>query len=238
MSREGNHWDERNVAYALQRTAASRRSCNRRVSWLPSLSLGSLDGARSEGVNAMKRGSPGTWVAANAVGLCIGFLTVLQTGFLIQFGLQTELHWTPQALGRGVSIFARLVGLVLGGALFGGAQILVLRSYSIRVIPWVLSTSARVRPRGLSYLAALGGRPVGPDSRSDRANHHHSRWWHARRRPPAAPAPPVRLFGLKVAQPLDCRAHRQHCPNSSRIHAPRRGPSSIPQWRFRSGSAG
>lgn len=90
----------------------------------------------------MKKGSPGTWVAANAVGLCIGFLTVLQTGFLIQFGFQTELHWTPQALGRGVSIFARLVGLLLGGALLGGAQILVLRSYSIRVIPWVLSTAA------------------------------------------------------------------------------------------------
>ena len=90
----------------------------------------------------MKRTPLATWVFANALGLSVGFLAVLQTGFLLQFGLRTELHWTPQALGQGVSIYARLVGLLAGGALLGCAQTLVLRRHSVRVLPWVLCTAA------------------------------------------------------------------------------------------------
>ena len=90
----------------------------------------------------MKRTPLATWAFANALGLSVGFLAVLQTGFLLQFGLRTELHWTPQALGQGVSIYARLVGLLAGGALLGCAQTLVLRRHSVRVLPWVLCTAA------------------------------------------------------------------------------------------------
>ena len=83
-----------------------------------------------------------SWAAANALGLGLGFPAVLQTGFLIQFGLQTELHWTAQALGQGVSIYARLVGLLVGGAILGAAQALVLRSRRVPIVPWILSTAA------------------------------------------------------------------------------------------------
>jgi hypothetical protein len=64
----------------------------------------------------MKRVAVAQWVVANALGLGAGFLVVLQTGFLVQFGLRTELQWTPEALGQGVAIHARLVGLFVGGA--------------------------------------------------------------------------------------------------------------------------
>jgi len=90
----------------------------------------------------MKRTPLTTWVFANTLGFSVGFLAVLQTGFLLQFGLRTELHWTPQALGQGVSIYARFVGLLLGGALLGSAQALVLRRYSVRALPWILCTAA------------------------------------------------------------------------------------------------
>jgi hypothetical protein len=82
------------------------------------------------------------WVSANGLGLCLGFLATLQTGFLIQFGLRSELHWTPQGLGQGVAIKARLIGLLVGGAILGSAQTLVLRSYAVRIWFWILCTSA------------------------------------------------------------------------------------------------
>jgi hypothetical protein len=90
---------------------------------------------------AMRTKPLSTWTAANALGLGLGFPAVLQTGFLIQFGLRTELHWTPQALGQGVSIYARLVGLLVGGAILGAAQALVLRSRPVPVVPWIPSTA-------------------------------------------------------------------------------------------------
>lgn len=82
------------------------------------------------------------WTAVNALGMAAGFLAVLQTGFLIQFGLNTELHWTPRGLGQGVSIYARFAGLLLGGAILGSAQAFALRRWLRRVIPWIVLTAA------------------------------------------------------------------------------------------------
>jgi hypothetical protein len=81
------------------------------------------------------------WVGANAVGLSLGFLAVLQTGFLIQFGSNTELHWTSGALGRGVAPYARFTGLLIGGAILGLAQAWALRGRLPRVTPWVVAAA-------------------------------------------------------------------------------------------------
>src|SRR5688572_12059900 len=106
------------------------------------------------------------WTVANALGLSAGFLTVLQTGFAIQFGRDTELHWTPEALGQGVSIFARLAGLILGGTVLGAAQALALRRQSLPLVSWILSTAAGfamvVIPMWPLWAAGLWGRIPGP----------------------------------------------------------------------------
>jgi hypothetical protein len=79
------------------------------------------------------------WSLANAVGLAIGFLAVLQTGFLLQFGSDFESHWKPKALGQGVWIGYRFIGLLLGGTIFAATQAIVLRPYLKRVFPWVVA---------------------------------------------------------------------------------------------------
>lgn len=89
----------------------------------------------------MKERSLWAWTSANALGLGLGFPAVLQTGFLIQFGLHTELYWTPQALGQGVSIYARLVGLLVGGAILGAAQAVALPARSVSLVGWVSFTA-------------------------------------------------------------------------------------------------
>ena len=33
------------------------------------------------------------WTVVNALGLAVGFVAELQTGMLIQFGFNTEMHW-------------------------------------------------------------------------------------------------------------------------------------------------
>jgi len=70
---------------------------------------------------------PARWFFANAAGLTLGFTAVLQTGFLLQFGFNFEQHWTPAALGQGVWLGYRFVGLLLGGAIFAAFQTFVLR---------------------------------------------------------------------------------------------------------------
>lgn len=92
-----------------------------------------------------------TWTLANALGLGVGFVAVLQVGMLIRFGLDTELHWNPTPYGRGVRDYAQsLVGLLAGGAVLGSAQAFVVRSRAVRVVPWILSTAA-----GFGLLVAV-----------------------------------------------------------------------------------
>jgi hypothetical protein len=90
------------------------------------------------------------WSIANAVGLCVGFFAVLQTGFLLQFGSDFDAHWSPAGLGLGVWLGYRFLGLLLGGALFGTAQALVLMSKLPRIVPWILAGAI-----GYGLIAAI-----------------------------------------------------------------------------------
>lgn len=79
------------------------------------------------------------WSLANAFGLSIGFLTILQVGMLLQFGFDLDAHWKPSSLGQGVWLGYRFVGLLLGGTIFAATQAVVLRPYLKHVFQWVIA---------------------------------------------------------------------------------------------------
>jgi hypothetical protein len=83
------------------------------------------------------------WIAANALGLGVGFLAFVQTVMFGQYGFDFERHWVWGPPGQDVSVYvALLVGFLVAGAILGSAQALVLRSLPLRVAPWILATSA------------------------------------------------------------------------------------------------
>jgi len=91
----------------------------------------------------MKKRRRLVWTAANALGLGVGFVFMLQTMMLFQYGFDWERHWEFVPPGRTLSVYAgTLVGALVGGLIFGSAQALVLRSRLLRVIPWILATTA------------------------------------------------------------------------------------------------
>ena len=77
------------------------------------------------------------WIIANAFGLGLGFVAVLQTGMLIEFGFDWKLHWNwiekPVAQGA-TEYVSRLIAMLAGGAILGSAQALILSSHEIPVI--------------------------------------------------------------------------------------------------------
>ncbi len=83
------------------------------------------------------------WAFTNALGLGVGFVASLSMIMLIEFGFDFESYWAPIAPGQSVGAYAaRLVGGLLVGLIFGGAQALILRSRLPRVVPWILATAA------------------------------------------------------------------------------------------------
>lgn len=93
------------------------------------------------------------WTAANALGLGVAFVAYLQIPMLVEFGLDLERHWQwqEQAVETGFLFYSgSLVALLVAGAIFGASQSLVLRSYHLRVIPWILATAV-----GFVLLAAI-----------------------------------------------------------------------------------
>ncbi len=89
------------------------------------------------------------WISANALGLGVGFVAALQTGMLVQFGLDTEMHWKPLPPDR-LAYAADLVSLPILGAILGSVQALILRTRSVRVVRWILSTTM-----GFGLIAAV-----------------------------------------------------------------------------------
>ncbi len=83
------------------------------------------------------------WISANALGLGVGFVAALYTLRLIEFGFDTEVYWKSGASGLGGLVYyaSKLVSLLVLGAILGSAQALILRSRSVRVAPWILSTT-------------------------------------------------------------------------------------------------
>ena len=83
------------------------------------------------------------WAAANALGLGVSFVAMLQMTMLIEYGFEFERHWEFVPPGQSVAAYAaRLVASLLGGLILGAAQALVLRGRSVRVAPWILATVA------------------------------------------------------------------------------------------------
>jgi len=79
------------------------------------------------------------WVAATSLGLCVGFLAILQVIMLIKY---RQLSWMGGILSGMDGYLALFVGLLVGGAILGATQSVVTRSYDIPVTPWILATAA------------------------------------------------------------------------------------------------
>lgn len=86
-----------------------------------------------------------SWITANGFGLGMGFVAVLQTGMLIEFGFDWRMHWKwieQPAAQDTTEYVSTLVAMLAGGLILGSAQALILRSRSVPVIRWVLATVA------------------------------------------------------------------------------------------------
>ncbi len=110
-----------------------------------------LDRDVAKKATTMKEKSLLKWISANALGLGVGFVAALQTGMFIQFGFDTEIHWKFVPPDPGGLVYAAiLMSMLVGGAIMGSAQALILRSRSVRVAPWILSTTT-----GFVLIAAV-----------------------------------------------------------------------------------
>jgi hypothetical protein len=99
----------------------------------------------------MKQAPLVKWISVNAIAFAVGFVAALQAGMLIEYGFNTELHWQFIPPGQSISAYAaELLSNFLLGAILGSAQALILRSRSVRVGPWILSTTA-----GFGLIAAV-----------------------------------------------------------------------------------
>jgi MFS family permease len=91
----------------------------------------------------MKKHELLVWTSANALGLGVGFVATLQMKMLIDFGFDWEMHWhwIEKPVDQGVlSYVSMLIGLLVGGAIFGWVQALAVRSRNVRIIRWILAT--------------------------------------------------------------------------------------------------
>jgi len=79
------------------------------------------------------------WIAATSLGLCVGFLAILQVIMLIKY---RQLSWVGDILSGMDGYLALFVGLLVGGAILGATQSIVTRSYDIPVTPWIIATAA------------------------------------------------------------------------------------------------
>ena len=80
-----------------------------------------------------------TWIITTTAGFCVGFLAYVQLFNLIAYGKMTWQTGMEHSLSTYIAL---LVGLLAAGAIVGSAQVLVTRSFSVQVVPWILSTAA------------------------------------------------------------------------------------------------
>lgn len=93
------------------------------------------------------------WTVANATGMALGLLTVVQTVMFLGFGFDFELHWSEgaaetvtAAMGpeRGERLFriALVIGLPLAGVVVAGCQAWALRGRLSHLWQWILCAPA------------------------------------------------------------------------------------------------
>ena len=81
------------------------------------------------------------WAFVNAVGLGIGFLVYLQFSMIIEHGFDTDKYWqwVPPKQDF-TTYFGILISALIGGAIFGYSQSLVLKIRGIKPVSWILAT--------------------------------------------------------------------------------------------------
>jgi hypothetical protein len=83
------------------------------------------------------------WTLLNALGLALGFFTILQTGMLFEFGFNWQMHWA--GIEAPVSqntrpYFTALVASLAGGLIFGLSQAFFLRARKVTPFNWIVAT--------------------------------------------------------------------------------------------------
>ena len=89
----------------------------------------------------MKKNELIKWTFVNAFGLGIGFLVYLQLAMIIEHGFDTNKYWKwvpPQQ--NFTTYFGILISALVGGAILGYAQSLVLRTKGVKSASWILAT--------------------------------------------------------------------------------------------------
>lgn len=89
----------------------------------------------------MKKNELVKWSLANALGLGIGFLVYLQISMIMEHGFDTTKYWKwvpPQQ--NFITYFGILISALIGGAILGYAQSLVLKTKGIKTVSWILAT--------------------------------------------------------------------------------------------------
>jgi len=81
------------------------------------------------------------WTFANALGMSLGFLSLIQFLMFYQYGLDFEKHWIFGAdidMSENAQLILIGIGLAIFGSVFSLAQALILKQYLPKVWPWVL----------------------------------------------------------------------------------------------------
>ncbi|MEM7281366.1 MAG: hypothetical protein AAF438_07040 [Pseudomonadota bacterium] len=83
------------------------------------------------------------WIVFNAFGLGFGFVAMLQAGMFIEFGFKWDMHWVwnERPVIEGTRPYLNnFVSALVGGAIFGTAQAVAVRSRNVAPTPWIVAT--------------------------------------------------------------------------------------------------
>jgi len=81
------------------------------------------------------------WTIANALGMSLGFLSLIQFLMFYEHGLNFEKHWIFGGdidMSENARLIVIGIGLAIFGSVFSLAQALILKQYLPKVWPWVL----------------------------------------------------------------------------------------------------
>jgi len=91
----------------------------------------------------MKKNELLKWTLSNAFGLGIAFVVSLQTLMILEYGPDTDRYWKfgqPLDYASLSTYLYYLISFIVGGAVFGWAQSLVLKTKNIKPLSWILAT--------------------------------------------------------------------------------------------------